>query len=200
MPLTEVPHPPIAESKHVETLSRRRPYPFDLDAERVVAAFGVTLYNPGRRNSGRMADYLGPASASDLQRMARQADSAQTAHDRIDNAKQTWRDRFFHTYGHHYDRGHFMSHCQGGGLDINLFPQLADISRGRTPLGAEYRAMEKACVAKPGVDPVFCCSRPIHDDDSLVPVELEYAVIHSSQRIDSRRFPNRPARSHRPRR
>jgi hypothetical protein len=141
-----------------------------------------------------MADFLGQATGTDLQRINQQAGSAQTARDRLEKAKLTWRDRFFQDYGHHYDRGHFISHRQGGGLDINLFPQLADINRGRTPLGAEYRAMEKACVARPGVDPVFCCSRPIYNDDSWVPTALEYAVIYSVQRIDVRTFPNRPNR------
>lgn len=167
---------------------------FDLGAERVVAAFGTTRYNPGNRDKGRMADFLGQASNTELQRISQRTGSAQSARDRLNKAKLTWRDRFFQTYGHHYDRGHFMSHRQGGGLDINLFPQLADINQGRTPLGAEYRAMENACVAKPGVDPVFCCSRPIYNDDSWVPAELEYAVIYSPQRIDFRVFPNRPKR------
>jgi hypothetical protein len=165
---------------------------FDLGAERVVAAFGTTRYNLGSRDSGRMADFLGQVtSRTEQQRIARQAGPAQSARDRLDKAKLTWRERFFQTYGHKYDRGHFMSHRQGGGLDINLFPQRADINQGRTPLGAEYRAMETACVVKLGVDPVFCCSRPIYDDDSWVPAELEYAVIHSPQRIDSRTFPNK---------
>ena len=168
---------------------------FDLGAERVVAAFGMTQYNPGNRDSKRMADFLGQATGkTELQRIFQNAGSAQNARDRLNRAKLTWRDRFFQIYGHHYDRGHFMSHRQGGGLDINLFPQLADINQGRTPLGAEYRAMENACVAKPGVDPVFCCSRPIYNDESWVPAELEYAVIHSPQRIDCRVFPNRPKR------
>ncbi|MBR0800717.1 hypothetical protein JQ615_35685 [Bradyrhizobium jicamae] len=166
---------------------------FDVGAERVVAAFGITRYNPGSRDSARMAGFLGQAGSTDLQRIILQAGSAQGARNRLEKAQLTWRDRFFQAYGHHYDRGHFISHRQGGGLDINLFPQLADINQGRTRLGAEYRAMEKACVAKHGVDPVFCCSRPIYNDDSWVPVALEYAVIYSAQRIEFRTFPNRPS-------
>ena len=165
---------------------------FDLGAERVVAAFGTSRYNPGARDSGRMAGFLGQVTGSaELQRLAPQAGSPQALRDRLDKAKLTWRDRFFQTYGHKYDRGHFMSHRQGGGLDINLFPQRADINQGRTPLGVEYRAMETACVAKPGVEPVFCCSRPIYDDHSWVPAQLEYAVIYNPQRIHARTFPNK---------
>jgi hypothetical protein len=162
---------------------------FDLGAERVVAAFGTTQYNPGARDAARMSGFLGQVtSQAELRRMALQG---QAGRDRLDKAKLTWRDRFFQTYGHKYDRGHFISHRQGGGLDINLFPQRADINQGLTALGAEYRALETACVAKPGVDPVFCCSRPIYDDDSWVPAELEYAVIYSPQRMAVRRFPNK---------
>jgi|GEM_PF-1258271 len=154
---------------------------FDLSAERVVAAFGATRYNPGKRDSARMAGFLGQGASK----------PPLAARDYLDKASLTWRDRFFQTYGHKYDRGHFISHRQGGGLDINLFPQRTDINQGRTPLGAEYRAMETACVARPGVDPVFCCSRPLYDDDSWVPAELEYAVFYSPQRIASRTFPNK---------
>jgi len=165
---------------------------FDLGAERVVAAFGVTQYNPGQRDSARMADFLGQVTGTtQLQRIAGQAGSAQAAHDRVEKAKLTWRDRFFQTYGHKYDRGHFMSHRQGGGLDINLFPQRADINQGRTGLGADYRAMEMACVARAGVAPVFCCSRPIYDDGSWVPAQLEYAVIYNPNRMNVRTFPNK---------
>ncbi len=162
---------------------------FDLGAERVVAAFGTTQYNPGARDSARMSGFLGQVTnKAELQRMALQGEAGG---DRLDKAKLTWRDRFFQTYGHKYDRGHFISHRQGGGLDINLFPQRADINQGLTPLGAEYRALETACVAKPGVDPVFCCARPIYDDGSWVPAELEYAVIYSPQRMVVRTFPNK---------
>lgn len=162
---------------------------FDLGAERVVAAFGTTQYNPGARDSARMADFLGQVTnKAELRRIALQGEAGR---DRLDKAKLTWRDRFFQTYGHKYDRGHFISHRQGGGLDINLFPQRADINQGLTPLGAEYRTLETACVAKPGVDPVFCCSRPIYDDGSWVPAELEYAVIYSPQRMVVRTFPNK---------
>jgi len=165
---------------------------FDLGAERVVAAFGITQYNPGRRDSGRMADFLGQVtSRAELQRIASRAGSALAARDRLEKVQLTWRDRFFQTYGHKYDRGHFMSHRQGGGLDINLFPQRADINQGRTRLGAEYRAMETACVAKPGAAPIFCCSRPIYDDGSWVPAQLEYAVIYNPHRMNVRTFPNK---------
>ena len=176
----------------VQLTDRGYEFLFDLGAERVVAAFGISQYNPARRDSARMADFLGQVTnKTELQGIASRAGSAQAARDRVEKAKLTWRDRFFQTYGHKYDRGHFMSHRQGGGLDINLFPQRADINQGRSALGAEYRAMETACVARPGVDPVFCCSRPLYDDGSWVPTKLEYAVIYNPNRMNVRTFPNK---------
>src|SRR5262249_17170881 len=68
---------------------------FDLGAERVVAAFGTTRYNPGNRDKGRMADFLGQATGTELQRISQRAGSAQSARDRLNKAKLTWRDRFF---------------------------------------------------------------------------------------------------------
>ena len=136
-----------------------------------------------------MSGFLGKvASKSDLDRIADEAPSADIAKKRQEMAGLSWRERFFRTHGQKYDRGHFMSHRQGGGLDINLFPQRADINQGHVTLGAEYRAMEKTCVANPGI---FCFSRPIYDDESWVPAELDYGVVYSPQRMVIKRFPNK---------
>jgi hypothetical protein len=81
-----------------------------------------------------------------------------------------------------------MSHRQGGGLDINLFPQRADVNQGRSTQGKTYRAMERACVANPGT---FCFSRPIYDDQTWVPAELDYGVLYSPRTVDVRTFPNK---------
>jgi len=51
--------------------------------------------------------------------------------------------------------------------------------------------METACVAKHGAAPIFCCSRPIYDDGSWVPAQLEYAVIYNPHRMNVRAFPNK---------
>ena len=136
---------------------------FDLGAERVVAAYGGSGYNPARRNSSRMAGFLG------------------------ETAGQTWRERFFATHGDRYDRGHFMSHRQGGGLDVNLFPQRADINQGSSALGREYRAMERHCAA---IADTFCFSRPIYDDRTWVPAALDYGATYDAQLV-VKRFPNK---------
>lgn len=162
---------------------------FDVRAERVVVAFGTARYNPARRDADRMKDFLGSVTSNrNLQRIRDAAPSAEVAGQRQDMAQLTWRERFFRTYGHLYDRGHFMSHRQGGGLDINLFPQRADINQGRGPLGVAYRSMEKECVAHPGV---FCFSRPIYEDDTWVPVKLDYGLSHGPRQISVQSFPNR---------
>jgi hypothetical protein len=164
---------------------------FDLSAEHVVVAFGTSRYNPARRDSPRMGDFLGKVtSAADLRRIAA-AVPAEIGRRRQDMAQMSWRDRFFRSYGHRYDRGHFMSHRQGGGLDINLFPQLADVNQGRGADGVAYRSLERMCAA----GNVFCFSRPIYDDGSWVPAQLEYGVFHEPRRMSVRMFPNkRPGR------
>jgi hypothetical protein len=175
---------PKGEGEIVAVTDEGFTFLFDLDAERVVVAFGTSRYNPARRDSGRMAGFLGKVtSASDLARIGTGAGGRQ----RQALAQMTWRDRFFQTYGHKYDRGHFMSHRQGGGLDINLFPQRADINQGHGAQGALYRRMERACVD----DEVFCFSRPVYEDGTWVPVQLEYGVVHGPRRMSVVMFPNR---------
>jgi hypothetical protein len=81
---------------------------FDLRAERVVAAFGTARYNPARRDADRMKDFLGSVTSNqNLQRIRDAAPSSEVARQRQDMAQLSWRERFFRTYGHLYDRGHF---------------------------------------------------------------------------------------------
>jgi hypothetical protein len=122
-----------------------------------------------------------------LQQIMAEAPSREVGKERQSLARLSWRERFFRTYRHRYDRGHFMSHRQGGGLDINLFPQRADINEGLGPLGEAYRSMEKACVD----NRVWCFSRPIYVDDTWVPGELDYGVVFGPLNFSIRTFPNR---------
>ncbi|SRR6266508_375755 len=71
-------------------------------------------------------------------------------------------------YGSH-DRGHFFAHTMGGGLDINLFPQLGRINR--TGL---WREMETYCSSNPGT---FCFVRPLYVDQTWRPRRLEYGIF-----------------------
>jgi hypothetical protein len=132
-------------------------YLFDLVAERVVVAYGLSAKAVGKRDASRMRGFLGRMS-----------------------------DRF----AGRGDKGHIMSHAQGGGMDINLFPQRADINRGRSLQGRLYREMERACAANPGS---FCFSRLLYDDPSWVPHEIEYGVLHHPTQFRIERFTNAPA-------
>ncbi|HEY4848782.1 MAG TPA: hypothetical protein VIH87_13610 [Methylocella sp.] len=184
---------PNAEFEIVQVTDGGYEFLFDLGADRVVAAFGTSQFNPAKRDSERMKDFLGKTTSKEaLNTIVKKAPSTQVAGQRQQMAQLSWRERFFLTYGHKYDRGHFMSHKQGGGLDINLFPQRADINQGHGRLGAHYRAMEKECVhqAEQGA-PVFCFSRPIYDDESWVPAKLDYGIIYGPQRISVATFPNK---------
>ena len=68
-----------------------------------------------------------------------------------------------------YDRGHFFAHTMGGGLDINLFPQIANVNRG-----GNWRKMEVECAGNPGT---FCFIRPIYSNSSWKPTRLEYGIF-----------------------
>ncbi|HEX7676533.1 MAG TPA: hypothetical protein VF713_00300 [Thermoanaerobaculia bacterium] len=74
------------------------------------------------------------------------------------------------------DRGHFLAHAAGGGVDINLFHQELQLNRGRSPEGRLYRKMERYCATHPGT---FCFSRPIYADGSARPAEIEFGVLRA---------------------
>jgi hypothetical protein len=68
-----------------------------------------------------------------------------------------------------YDRGHMMAHSIGGGLDLNLVPQLASVNRWGL-----WRRMERYCQQQPG-SYVFCC--PVYFGPSGHPAFIEYGVL-----------------------
>jgi hypothetical protein len=72
------------------------------------------------------------------------------------------------------DRGHFLAHAAGGGVDINLFHQDGKLNRGWSPAGKRYRAMERYCAEHVGL---FCFSRPIYADATARPSQLEFGVL-----------------------
>jgi hypothetical protein len=71
------------------------------------------------------------------------------------------------------DRGHFVAHAAGGGMDINFFPQAKGLNRGTTQRGKVWRAMERH-TTYPGT-PLFV--RPIYGDSTWVPEYLDYGVL-----------------------
>jgi hypothetical protein len=78
------------------------------------------------------------------------------------------------------DKGHFMAHCIGGGLDVNVFSQERRLNRGWSPQGKIYRQMETYCYEQPGT---FCFSRPIYADGSSVPRWLEFGLLNADQTL-----------------
>ncbi|MEJ0024969.1 MAG: hypothetical protein WDN01_02980 [Rhizomicrobium sp.] len=67
------------------------------------------------------------------------------------------------------DRGHFLAHTLGGGLDINLFPQSKRVNRSGL-----WRQMETYCSRNPGT---FYFVRPLYQNGSWIPSELEFGIF-----------------------
>lgn len=76
------------------------------------------------------------------------------------------------------DNGHFMAHCIGGGLHVNVFSQERRLNRGWSEQGKIYRQMETYCHQHRGT---FCFSRPVYDDGSHVPRWLEFGILKEDE-------------------
>jgi len=90
-------------------------------------------------------------------------------------------------FGIKYDKGHFIGHALGGGLDVNLFPQRRDINRGWSTRGRVFRAMERYCSDNPGT---FCFLRPIYCDRSWRPCMIEYGLLTKAGNFWVEKFEN----------
>ena len=89
------------------------------------------------------------------------------------------------TFGDAWDKGHFIAHSIGGavdGLEANVFLQLRRVNRG------EYRRMERYCADNPGV---LCFARPLYDDASARPAQVEFGVLKTDGELWVERFENR---------
>jgi hypothetical protein len=78
------------------------------------------------------------------------------------------------------DRGHFLAHSAGGGLEINIFHQAASLNRGWSESGKKYRAMERYCARNPGT---YFFSRPIYHDRTAQPALIEFGILKPDQTI-----------------
>ena len=85
------------------------------------------------------------------------------------------------------DRGHFVAHAAGGGMDMNFFPQAAGLNRGTTRQGAVWKAMERHAIEHPGT-PLFV--RPVYEDVTWVPACLDFGLLVEG-RLRCERFQNR---------
>ena len=100
---------------------------------------------------------------------------------------------FIPRFSRHYegkDRGHFLSHGQGGLMDVNFFPQVKQVNRGWSPAGKLYRAMETHAVHHPGT---FSFSRPLYARENATwdPEQLEYGLLLPGPTLRAIVFPNR---------
>ena len=92
-----------------------------------------------------------------------------------------------HTVNGPADKGHFIAHSAGGGLDINLFPQRPELNRGHSADGRIFRRMERFAAYNPGT---FVFARPIYTTQSWTPCELEYGLLMPELAIWVERFTN----------
>jgi hypothetical protein len=149
------------EAQIVEVRLDTLVYDFDLTLERVVVAWGVSVTPSGARDSGRMAGFPDPNRGWGKQR----AGAA--------------------------DRGHFLAHSAGGGMDINLFPQGRGLNRGWSPRGRVYRRMERYAAEHPGT---FVFHQPEYTGESWIPSALVYGVLREDGDWWTERFENSDAR------
>ena len=73
-----------------------------------------------------------------------------------------------------FDRGHFVAHGLGGGMDVNFFPQAADLNRGRSPAGRRWRELERRAGRADGA---LILVRPVYDSPSWVPRWIDFGVV-----------------------
>jgi len=78
------------------------------------------------------------------------------------------------------DKGHFIAHAIGGGLDMNVFSQARDLNRGISEQGKVYRLMERYCHENAGT---FCFSRPVYDDATSIPRWVEFGLLRDDGSI-----------------
>ena len=90
-------------------------------------------------------------------------------------------------FGENTDKGHFMAHTIGGGLEVNIFAQRRDINRGWSERGKIFRSMEKYCAQHPAT---FCFNRPFYSDDTSRPYHIEFGVLIESGELWVEKFEN----------
>jgi len=109
---------------------------------------------------------------------------------RDDSRLRGWLGPTDKTFGKAWDKGHFIAHSIGGavaGSELNVFVQRRDLNRGWSPAGRRYRAMESYCAANAGV---LCWSRPVYNDGSAMPLQIEYGVLRPDGELWVETFEN----------
>jgi hypothetical protein len=90
-------------------------------------------------------------------------------------------------FGANTDKGHFIAHTMGGGLECNLFAQRRDINQGKSERGKVFREMEKYCARHAGT---FCFNRPLYSEDTSRPRMIEFGLLMESGELWVERFEN----------
>jgi hypothetical protein len=90
-------------------------------------------------------------------------------------------------WGKENDKGHFIAHTLGGGLEINVFVQRRDLNRGWSIEGKLYRSMEKFCLEHPGT---FFFHRAFYEDLTSRPSALEFGLLKPNGELWIERFKN----------
>ena len=113
--------------------------------------------------------------------------SARAEERRDSSRRRGWAGPTEEFLGTERDKGHFMAHCIGGGLDVNVFLQERRLNRGWSLQGKVYRQMENYCYEQPGT---FCFSHPIYADGSSVPRWLEFGLLRADHTLWVELFDN----------
>jgi len=74
------------------------------------------------------------------------------------------------------DKGHYIAHAIGGGLDMNVFSQARGLNRGISEQGNVDRLMERYCYDNVGT---FCFSRPVYDNATSIPRWVEFGLLRN---------------------
>jgi len=90
-------------------------------------------------------------------------------------------------FGADRDKGHYIPHSLGGGLEINLFDQSRALNRGRSVPGRVYRTMERYCLEHSGI---FLFNRPLYADATAKPAMLEFGLLKTDGQLWVERFEN----------
>jgi hypothetical protein len=113
--------------------------------------------------------------------------SRQASTKRNTNRQRGWVGPTEKTFGAHRDKGHYIPHSLGGGLEINLFVQSRELNRGWSLPGGVYRSMERYGLDHPGT---FLFNRPLYADGTAVPAMLEFGLLKADGQLWVERFAN----------
>jgi hypothetical protein len=111
--------------------------------------------------------------------------------DKEDNRLKGWMGTTGRTLGKDWDKGHFVAHSVGGGVEgveDNVFQHRCDLNRGWSEEGKVFRKMESCCVANPGT-PFW--HRPIYLRETDIPAFLEFGLVQTDGSVWAEIFDNR---------